>query len=480
MVPNHLMDKLSQALLDLDNKVKLPDNNEVSRIRHSIEHALKTILDAVQKNDSRLTGKLLPVGSYYSDLKINIPDEFDYLYELHIFEEENFIVQPSGFRGSRNLWKTPNGDAGKRKVQVINPPASLLINNKFDDDNEQWLHSIGHEEHVLHPVHVKNSFYFGICEVLKEIDKSSFPKYLSLDPEEEVTFLYGPATTLFFRWDGRFFRNLKISVDITVCIKASKWENIIDCLQPGKINNQSCLKNKIHKEICQHGYHLVPFISDRGHIQWRISTSYLETQIFSKFSKDSSFKRIIRIVKSKKDQYLKYSPPKDCLLNQKLACVLKFYNFYEGKDYDENFRNLVSSFLIKNVVVQLCGFVSRAQWNHASLSSLYILTLSSLYRAIAERNCWNFYISEQKLSVPEYGDILPGFYRIFKEMDLKGYFSNNFALPVNELPQDWDGPFVDLFETKTVYAVYHNISDHLERAYHFVWNENENIADMSL
>lgn len=36
---------------------------------------------------------------------------------------------------------------------------------------------------------------------------------------------------------------------------------------------------------------------------------------------------------------------------------------------------------------------------------------------------------------------------IFKEMDSKGYFSNDFSLPVNELPQDWDGTFVDLFKT---------------------------------
>lgn len=62
MVPNHLMDKLSQILLDLHDKVKLPDNNEVSRIHHSIKHVLKTILDALQKNDPRLTGKLTTCG----------------------------------------------------------------------------------------------------------------------------------------------------------------------------------------------------------------------------------------------------------------------------------------------------------------------------------------------------------------------------------------------------------------------------------
>lgn len=53
------MDKLSQALLDLDNKVKLPDNNEVSRIRHGIERALKTIIDAVRENE-------LPVNSTWN------------------------------------------------------------------------------------------------------------------------------------------------------------------------------------------------------------------------------------------------------------------------------------------------------------------------------------------------------------------------------------------------------------------------------
>lgn len=64
-------------------------------------------------------------------------------------------------------------------------------------------------------------------------------------------------------------------------------------------------------------------------------------------------------------------------------------------------------------------------------------------------------------------------------MNAKGYFSDNFSLPVNELPQDWDGFFVDLFGTKTVCTVYHMISDHLG-VYHFVWNKDENISDMCL
>lgn len=138
-----------------------------------------------RKKYSRLTGKLLtlPVRSYYSDLKINIPDEFDYLYELLMFkEEDNYLEQPTGFRGSRNLWRTPNGDAGKRKVQVINPPPALLIGNRSNGDGEHWLHSVGrnakdcHNDYVLHPVHVKNSS----LEYVKHWKKLINPLFLSI------------------------------------------------------------------------------------------------------------------------------------------------------------------------------------------------------------------------------------------------------------------------------------------------------------
>ena len=382
------MDNLSQYLVDIDNEVKLPKKSEVFRIQHAVEQVLKTIFDTVQRDDPRLMGTILPVGSYYSDLKINTPDEFDFLYELQTLEENvNFVVRQSGFRGSRNLWRTPKGDAGKRKIHVTNPPASLFREN--DPHNEIWLHRVGtdtegHGEYILHPVHVKNSLFSRITDAVSEMDKSAYPKHLSLDTTERPTFLYGPATTLFFEWNGRFYKNLKINVDITACIKASQWEGIIDCLQPGKMNEHSCLKQKIHQEVLRHGYHLVPFISDRGHIQWRISTSFLETKILSRFPKDSSFKRLIRVVKSKKDRYLKYRPDYECLSNPLLINFVRFVNFYEGNDYDENYRNLVSSFLIKNSVFQLCGLVPCSQWSRATLGSLYILTYSTLYVKLSE------------------------------------------------------------------------------------------------
>lgn len=474
----HVDDRLSELLIEQDNKAKLPTISEISRIQHGVEQVLKTALDIVQKNDSRLTGTLLPVGSYYSDLKIGLPDEFDFLYELQTFEEDvDFIVRPSGFRGSRDLWRTPSGNPAKRKIQIVSNLKSCHIIK--EDREESWVHRIyknrnGHDEYVLHPVHVKNSLYFGIMTALKEIDKSLFPKYLLLDSKEEATFFYGPACTLFFIWNGRFYKNLKISVDVTLCIRAFRWEGIVDCLQPGMINEQSCLKRKIYQGITHHGYHLIPFISDRGHIQWKISTSYLETQILSKFSKDSSFKRLIRIVKNKKSQHLVYRPNPDFLHYELLANAVRFFHFYSGHDYDEEHRNLVSSYLIKNVVFQLCGYATSSEWSKASLSTLYFLTLATLYRGISLGNCRNFFISKQKLSVPEHGDILPGFFRIFNEMD--EHFN---ALHSVHVPLNWEELYANPFNPRIARTFYGSVRDIVERSYHYLWNEDNGLSPLA-
>lgn len=97
------MDELSAHLIEEDCKASLPAHPEIKRIQLAIENVLKTILSCIADKDKRLKGKLLPVGSYYSDLKIGFPDEFDFLYELEsLVEGKNFEMRPSGFRDIRS------------------------------------------------------------------------------------------------------------------------------------------------------------------------------------------------------------------------------------------------------------------------------------------------------------------------------------------------------------------------------------------
>ncbi|KAK3092085.1 hypothetical protein FSP39_025056 [Pinctada imbricata] len=157
------MDKLSKSLTDLDKRIQIFTVGEVRRIQHSLETTLRKTLDVVKKKDQRLQGKLLPVGSYYSDLKIGFPDEFDYLYELESIQEKlNFEVQPSGFSGSKNLWRTPKGDPGKKKILLKTPETYKCTQDS--DDSVKWLHCISGKrrkdignEYVLDPVGVKNT-----------------------------------------------------------------------------------------------------------------------------------------------------------------------------------------------------------------------------------------------------------------------------------------------------------------------------------
>lgn len=150
------MDELSAHLIEEDRKASLPVHPEVKRIQLAIENVLKTILSCIADKDKRLKGKLLPLGSYYADLKIGFPDEFDFLYELETFVEgKNFEIRPSGFMDIRNLWRTPNGNPLKKKVQIKTPED--YFNKENENSSSNWLHKIN-GGFVLSPVGVKTPF----------------------------------------------------------------------------------------------------------------------------------------------------------------------------------------------------------------------------------------------------------------------------------------------------------------------------------
>lgn len=193
----------------------------------------------------------------------------------------------------------------KKKVQIKTPED--YSNKDNENSSSNWLHNIN-GGFVLSPVGVKNTLYDAVRHKAQNLENSMLPRYLFVDRIEEATFIYGPATTLFFIWNGRFYKNLKISVDLTVCIKAEKWNKYFDFLRPNFMDQSSCLRNILEEEMCCYGYHLVPHISDRGHVQWKLSTSYLETRVLSRFPKKSSLKQVIRILNLTRKNFLKCVP----------------------------------------------------------------------------------------------------------------------------------------------------------------------------
>lgn len=424
-------------------------------------------MSEVAKKDSRLRGRLIPVGSYFCGLKILLPDEFDFLYELEtLTENRHFEVKPSGFRGENNMWRTPKGNPSRRKIYLKTPN---LFKTDKDDHGTSWIHSINGSS-VLDPVGVKNTLFSAISDAVENFDTAKLPTYLSFDKTERTSFMYGPATTLFLRWNGRFYKNLRISVDVTVCVKASSWQDQFDFLRDGFMSETSSLSSVLEKEMIDHGYHLVPYISSRGHVQWQLSTSNVETKLFARYHDNSSLKQVIRLVKATKLKYLKHQPNLDSMKDKMTSNFLKFVYFYEGKDYDDEMKHLISSFLIKNIVLHLCGFATKREWNSSSLSTLYILTLSMLYRGFPENSIRNYFISKHKLNMPEYGDILPGFYEIFKNINIEEIHEDVDILDLNcpeELDELWDSNPFNKAIVKTIFKV---TKDHIETNFHNCWN----------
>ncbi|CAC5398767.1 unnamed protein product [Mytilus coruscus] len=236
------------------------------------------------------------------------------------------------------------------------------------------------------------------------------------------------------------------------------------------MDQSSCLRKILEEEICCYGYHLVPHISDRGHIQWKLSTSYFETRVLSRFPKKSPLKQVIRIVKFNKEKFLKVRPDLGIMNDKILADVLQLTNFYSGNDYDENFKNLVSSYIIKNVVLHLCGFATCNEWTKASLSTLYLLTLTTLYGGIMRNSIRNFFISHHSLTIPDLGDVLPGFQKLFGEINIESYQKMFCQLDIKDFDMNiFESQPFDPSGLKTFFKI---TKDDIDTNYHILWESN--------
>lgn len=423
--------RLSNELTKKDLDIKVSRCSEVKRIQRQVENLVQYIIDRVREKDWRFKSKLLKVGSFYDELKIGFPDEFDFLIELQNFvEHENFEVRPSGFCGTRNLWRTPVGKPALKKIQVLDNSFNWKEGNQLNC-NEPWLHGVGtksHEEYILH-VDVKNTFHSLVEQTLANLKEGKWSKFLI--SEEAPSFMFGPAVTLQLRWNGRKFKNLKISVDLTVCIKAKTFPTDFDVFD--RLNPESHTARYLSSIIGKTGYHLTPHVSDRGHIQWRVSTSYIESRVMQMFQHDSKLKTVIRNIKHIKDVYLKRPPSIEDMSNPELKNFLQFASCYGFKNtYEE--KDCVPSYIIKIASLHAIGECSQKEWNTASVASLFVYILGLIYLMIRENCARNFFIWEHKINVPDFLDVLPGFLQIFELIKLEASASspqeeiNDFAI----------------------------------------------------
>ncbi|XP_032228885.1 uncharacterized protein LOC116612350 [Nematostella vectensis] len=459
------MDELSNYLTERDRESKLDNNGEVRRIQYAIESVLKDITKSVQERDHRFAGTLIPVGSFYSDLKIGLPGEFDFIYELSTLEEgKDFEVMPSGFRGTRNLWRTAEGDPGKKKIFLKNPKQFF---RGCEDASLIWIHKTWTNEFVLDPIAVKNSFFSIIGDVVESIHPSNLPRYLTFsNVGTTIDFVFGPAITLFFNWSGRAYPNLTISVDMTIAIKAMKWRSHFDFLSDKSIVPDSFMRKILLKGIRRHGYHLVPNTSGNRNL-WKLSTSFLETRFFMRFPKDAKIKQFIRVMKCVKCDHLKNKWSLDLMKIKELADIVRAMETFLRPEEPDEFHHLVSSYLVKTSAFTVCAGATSTEWKRASLAALYLVTLCCLYNTIKRRTLSNFFISRQKLNAPVCGEVIPGFHVIFQDIWDVISKHRKGGVDMSTLKKE------DVFNPETVLALFEITKDEIDLYFSSVWNSEK-------
>lgn len=66
---------------------------------------------------------------------------------------------------------------------------------------------------------------------------------------EECIFFYGFVIIFFFKWNGRFYKNLSIFVDLIVVFKVMEWEFQFDFMRLNNVVLDSFLRKILIEEI---------------------------------------------------------------------------------------------------------------------------------------------------------------------------------------------------------------------------------------
>ena len=204
------MESLSSIISAVDAEYQINFGQpECKRIQLAVEDLVRKLHDSICKISNIYEGELVGAGSVYDDLKVGKPDEFDFNFILDKFVYgKTFTIQPSGFNGSRNLWRTPQGSKIFKKI---------LLNLDFAKQphiNDKTI-NVGtkrNPEYILSQVEFKNEFMTLIAECLPKIKTNRLLSIIG------IVDLSGPAVSIDLKWHGRRFPELIVNIDLCLSL----------------------------------------------------------------------------------------------------------------------------------------------------------------------------------------------------------------------------------------------------------------------
>ncbi|KAK3100115.1 hypothetical protein FSP39_015018 [Pinctada imbricata] len=262
---------------------------------------IQDLASAIGNLDQRFKCVCIPSGSFYDELKIDKPDEFDFVLEIEALSTAGVcMVVPS-----RNK-------LGFTYLAIVDETEALRFSEFLFSPEDEGLEE--ECEHQLLSVSLMQPYFADLVQ--KAIENIQIPKEISSNEDGDGVsprfhaLNHGPCAKLDLTFDDPIIGRLKIDIAIAPAIRVP-WQPLIPKVLEETFHTDvnRLFLGQIEEMIKTTGILLVPFslddIEPSGDKSWkyiysetwRVSFSKVESKIFSMFSTRSTEKRLVRILK---------------------------------------------------------------------------------------------------------------------------------------------------------------------------------------
>ena len=352
----HYLEKLySEAEFDREHE-------EVKEIEERIVSLVQEVSNYIGREDPLFKNFVIPSGSYFEDLKVEGPDEFDFMVCLERLSKPGVCVV-------KDIPIRPVPDPGYVDVQV----ASDSVRRAYKE--QRYISNRGN----LKSQELLRRFQDLIKRALERRKRRSREKIA----ENVQVELRKIPVTFRVRWIGRKYSNYEIAVDLTLCIKlGGKWPPASDIRRR---LNRGHPGYEFFQEAVREGYHLVAStIGESGKHRpcWRLSFSVAEGIVLKSIFNNP---RLVHKVTLKVLKVLRKKHEDDLCL-------------YEAASTSFNVTWAFHSYVLKTMFLhEWCEFPDDSYWTNDKLEERVIGILERIQTSVKERDIRSFWVPEYKL-----------------------------------------------------------------------------------
>ena len=341
---------MSEIVEDFEKKARLQDDDEAEIIRQKLESLVNNILVQVATRDNRFQSTLVQCGSVPEGVKVNQPDEFDFMVRIDSLTKKPALLYPcKNIRGYVKLaqdeerWEEFKDEQGFFSPNKLCRHFKRLVNESWSAiEVPEGLSIQKIDQNLIEGPW--GSVYSGL------VGGDSDPS--------DVMYIesHGPATTIKILWQGgSSYNDLEVSVDLTLALEYN-----ISKLPVQLPDLPQCVDVSLKKN----GFHVVP----AGFDMWRVSFSMVEKDVLS--GSPDGFKACYRVLKYARDTVAK------------------------GLDLEPS---LVPSYIFKSALLCQLFTAERDSWEKEHWTKRVDHTLEVILQGVMQGDISSFFLSGHNL-----------------------------------------------------------------------------------